>query len=91
MRGKDAGVKGEILKVIKNKETNKIEKVVVKDANIATINRKPNPLLGINGEQLKVERPLNASNVMLLDGDKPTRVKMEDGKRVSVKSGKEIK
>lgn len=79
--GKDKGVKGEILRVLRDER-----RVVVKGVNVCTKHQKPsmtNP-----GGLIKEERSIHASNVMLVDpsNDKPTRVGMKivDGKKVRV-------
>ena len=96
MRGKDAGKTGEILKVIRQVRTKKsqremapLTKVVIKGVNVVTKNQKPNPTLNIPGGTLKIEKPIDISNVMLADtkGDKPTRV----GIKVDAKTGKKTR
>ena len=79
--GKDKGVKGEILRVLRDER-----RVVVKGVNVCTKHQKPsanNP-----GGIVKMEQSIHASNVMLIDSsnDKPTRVGMKivDGKKVRV-------
>lgn len=86
--GKDKGKKGKILRVIADKNT-----VVVEQANMVKKHQKPtqkNPTGGI----IEIEAPLNASNVMLLDGKtgKGTRFRVSTDKngnkvRVACKSG----
>ncbi len=86
--GKDKGKDGKVLSVdLKN------NKVVVEGCNMITKHQKAgagNP----NGGIIKLEAPIDASNVMLLSDGKPTRVgfKTEDGKKVRVakKTGKVI-
>jgi large subunit ribosomal protein L24 len=79
--GKDKGVKGEILRVLREER-----RVVVKGVNICTRHRKPS--MNNPGGLLKEEKSIHASNVMLVDSgdDKPVRVgmKMIDGKKVRV-------
>jgi large subunit ribosomal protein L24 len=85
--GKDKGKTGKVKKVLAASN-----KVIVERVNMVKKHRKPtqaNPAGGIDD----VEMPLDASNVMLLDGktNKPTRVKISTGKdgakvRISVKS-----
>lgn len=77
--GQDKGVKGEILRVLRDER-----RVVVKGVNVCTKHQKPsatNP-----GGLIKKEQSIHASNVMLVDStdDKPTRVGMKivDGKKV---------
>ena len=68
--GKDAGKKGKVLKVLP--EANKI---VVEGINRVKKHQKPNRAIP-QGGILRIETPMNASNVMLLCNkcDKPTRV-----------------
>ena len=78
--GKDKGKEGEVLKVDR-----KNNKVIVKDCNMVTKHNKQsqqNP----NGGIIKIESGIDMSNVMLLVGDKVTRVGFEvrDGKKVRV-------
>lgn len=85
--GKDKGKTGKVKSVLAAKN-----RVIVERINMVKKHRKPsqaNPAGGIDD----VEMPIDASNVMLLDGkiNKPTRVKISTGKdgakvRVSVKS-----
>ncbi len=98
MRGKDAGKTGEVLQVIYPKKgENKNVRIVVKGANIVKKNQKPNPTFNIPGGIIEFERPIDISNVMIVEGNKPTRVgynieeKTNKKVRVSKKSGKEIK
>ena len=96
MRGKDAGKRGEVLMVVE--KFGKM-KVVIKDVNVVKKAQKPNPQLGIKGGIIEIEKPVDVSNVMVVDPkmDVPTRVtfKVDDktGKKVRVakKSGEIIK
>jgi large subunit ribosomal protein L24 len=94
LRGKDAGKSGEVLAVVKveRKNGNTQTKVVVRGANKVTRHQKPNALLNLPGGIVEVEKPMDVSNVMLIDSKsgKPTRVKFEKGTRVSVKSNTKI-
>lgn len=81
--GKDTGRKGKVLKV--EPEQNR---VVVEGINRVKKHQKPNRSLP-QGGILKVESPLNASNVMLLCNkcNKPTRVGqsiLDNGSKVRV-------
>lgn len=93
LRGKNAGKEGEVLAVVSKKDR---KLVVVKGLNIVKKSQKPNPQLGITGGIVEFERPIDISNVMLLDGKKVTKVRIEkDAKtgkksRVSKKSNKSI-
>lgn len=96
MRGKDAGKRGEVLMVVE--KFGKM-KVVIKDVNVVKKAQKPNPQLGIKGGIIEIEKPVDVSNVMVVDPkmDVPTRVtfKVDEktGKKVRVakKSGEVIK
>ncbi|MBE6447023.1 MAG: 50S ribosomal protein L24 [Alphaproteobacteria bacterium] len=77
--GQDKGVKGEVLRVLRDER-----RVVVKGVHVCTRHQKPsanNP-----GGLIKKEQSIHASNVMLIDAtdNKPTRVGMKfvDGKKV---------
>ena len=76
--GKDKGSEGKVLRVDENK-------VLVEGCNMVTKHQKAsqdNPKGGI----VKVEAPIDASNVMLVYKGKPTRVgfKMDGDKKVRV-------
>ncbi len=88
--GKDKGVKGKVLKIIKDKD-----RVLVESVNVIKKHVKPsaeNPQGGITEK----EAPIHISNVALVDSKsgKATRVGYEMKKdkkvRVSKKSGQEI-
>lgn len=68
--GKDAGKKGKVLRVLPGQN-----KVVVEGINRVKKHQKPNRAIP-QGGILKIETPMNASNVMLLCNkcDKPTRI-----------------
>jgi len=89
MSGKDKGKKGKILAT--NPESRLI---VVEGVNIATRHMKKQ--WTTPGQIVKVEKPIQASNVMILDPEsgKPTRIgmKMEGDKKVRIakKSGKTL-
>lgn len=81
--GKDTGRKGKVLKVVPDKN-----RVVVEGINQVKKHQKPSRSLP-QGGILKVESPLNASNVMLLCNkcSKPTRVSktiLDNGSKVRV-------
>lgn len=88
MAGADKGKTGKVLKVFREEN-----KVVVEGVNVRKIHKKKTA--GKAGAIIEMSAPINASNVMLMDGKKPTRVKSKvvgDKKvRVAVKSGNEIK
>ena len=83
LAGKDKGKVANIKKVITS-----TSKVVVEGVNMVTKATKPNPMAGVQGGLIKVEAPMDSSNVMLycLSCEKPTRVpdKIVDGKKVRV-------
>lgn len=81
--GKDTGRKGKVLRVVPAEN-----RVVVEGINRVKKHQKPNRSLP-QGGILKVESPLNASNVMLLCNkcNKPTRVGktvLDNGSKVRV-------
>lgn len=85
--GKDKGKEGKIIKTLK-----KDNKVLVEGINIVTKHVKPSAQ-NENGGIIKVEAPLNASNVMIIDPKTKKRTRIaheidENGKkyRISVKS-----
>ena len=85
--GKDKGKEGKIIKTLKNDN-----KVVVEGINMVTKHVKPSAQ-NENGGIIKVEAPIHASNVMILDPETKKRTRIaheidENGKkhRISVKS-----
>ena len=85
--GKDKGKEGKIIKTLKNDN-----KVVVEGINMVTKHVKPSAQ-NENGGIIKVEAPIHASNVMILDPKAKKRTRIaheidENGKkhRISVKS-----
>jgi len=89
--GKDKGKIGNIKKVVPSES-----KVYVEGANLVTKAQKPNAMAGIQGGLIKIEAPLDSSNVMVIcpSCEKPTRIKhaVVDGKKVRVckKCGKQL-
>ena len=81
--GKDKGKMGNIKKSIPAKS-----KVVVEGVNMVTKAQRPQPMMGIQGGLIKMEAPLDSSNVMVVCPacEKPTRIKhaVVDGKKVRV-------
>ena len=81
--GKDKGKIGNIKKVDTEKG-----KVIVEGANMVTKAQKPQPAAGIQGGLIKLEAPIESSNVMVVCPacEKATRVAMKviDGKKVRV-------
>ena len=85
--GKDKGKEGKIIKTLENDN-----KVVVEGINMVTKHVKPSAQ-NENGGIIKVEAPIHASNVMILDPKTKKRTRIaheidENGKkhRISVKS-----
>jgi large subunit ribosomal protein L24 len=81
--GKDKGKDGNIKKVNTADGT-----VLVEGLNMVTKAQKPQPALGIQGGLIKVEAPLDSSNVMIIcpacsKATRPAR-KIVDGKKVRV-------
>ena len=81
--GKDKGKVGNVKKVDIS-----ASKVVVEGTNMVTKAQKANPMANIQGGLVKVEAPLDNSNVMIVcpSCEKTTKVKHEviDGKKVRV-------
>ncbi len=81
--GKDKGKIGNIKKTIPAESA-----VIVEGANMVTKAQKPQPMMGIQGGLVKLEAPLDSSNVMVVCPacEKPTRIKhaVVDGKKVRV-------
>ncbi len=83
LAGKDKGKMGNVKKTIPSES-----KVVVEGLNMITKSQKAQPAYGINGGLIKLEAPIDSSNVMIVCPacEKPTRVahKEVDGKKVRV-------
>ena len=83
LAGKDKGKMGNVKKAIPSES-----KVVVEGLNMITKSQKAQPAYGINGGLIKLEAPIESSNVMIVCPacEKPTRVahKEIDGKKVRV-------
>ena len=83
LSGKDKGKIGNVKKADPSKS-----KVTVEGANMITKAQKPQPMAGVQGGLIKMEAPLDASNVMVVCPacEKPTRIKhaVVDGKKVRV-------
>ena len=65
--GKDKGKIGVILKVLA-----KDNKVIVEGINIATVHKKPTSQTP--GERVKIEKPIDISNVAYLENDVPVKI-----------------
>lgn len=85
--GADKGKTGKVLKVLRDEN-----KVIVEGVNVRKVHKKRTSAKA--GAIIEMSAPVNASNVMLMDGKKGTRVrsKVANGKkiRISAKSGNEI-
>ncbi len=83
LSGKDKGKTGNVRSVDPASS-----KIVVEGVNMVTKAQKPQPAAGIQGGLIKMEAPMNSSNVMVVCPacDKPTRVQHEikDDKKVRV-------
>ena len=81
--GRDKGKDGNIKKINTADGT-----VLVEGLNMVTKAQKPQPMAGIQGGLIKIEAPVDASNVMVICPacEKPTRIKYEvkDGKKVRI-------
>ncbi len=86
--GKDKGKEGVVARVNIKYGTVTVEGVNMTTRHIKATRER-------EGGIVKLEKPINVSNVMLIDGDKATRVgfKLVDGKkhRVAKKSGEVVK
>ena len=80
--GKDKGKAGNIKKINVSEGT-----VTVEGLNMVTKAQKPQPMAGIQGGLIKIEAPVDASNVMVICPacDKPTRIKHEVKKKKKVR------
>jgi large subunit ribosomal protein L24 len=87
LTGKDKGKTGEVL-AVEPKE----EKVLIAGINIAKKHRKPTS--SVPGQVINIEKPINISNVSLVENGKPAKVgfKVEDGKKIRVfkKTGNKV-
>ena len=83
LAGKDKGKIGNIRKVDRSEG-----KVIVEGLNMVTKAQKPQPAAGIQGGLIKIEAPVDSSNVMIICPacEKATRpaTKVIDGKKVRV-------
>ncbi len=88
--GKDKGKKGVVVKAFP-----KENKILLDGVNVAKKHMKKGAKGNSKGSIVERPMPINVSNVMILEGGKPTRIgyKMEAGKKVRIakKTNKEIK
>ena len=87
--GANKGKTGEITKILRDQN-----KVVIEGVNVKKKHQKA--VAGQAGGIVEFSAPIDASNVAILDGDKPSRISYtfdKKGKkvRIATKSGKEIK
>lgn len=79
--GKDKNKQGKILKI-----DHKTNRIIIEGVNIITKHQKPGGMNQVGGI-VKMEAPVNASNVMYVHKGKPTRL----GFKLEEKDGKTIK
>ena len=82
--GKDRGKRGRVIEVLRNEG-----KVMVEGIGLIKKHVRPNRQRGIAGGIVEQERPIDVSNVMVVDpdGKKPTRLGVQvlsDGRKVRV-------
>lgn len=82
--GKDAGKRGRVLRVDRDRD-----RVVVEGVNMIKRHTRPNPQKKIQGGIVERESAIHVSNVMVVspDSDRPTRVGykvLDDGRKVRV-------
>jgi large subunit ribosomal protein L24 len=80
--GRDKGKRGRVINVLTKKG-----KVLVEGVNILKHHERPNRQKGIAGGIVEREAPVDASNVMLMEGGRPVRVGfqiLQDGRKVRV-------
>lgn len=91
LSGKDKGKTGKVVQVFKKNLSEGTAKIVIEGTNVLKKHLRPRQR-GEKGQVLELSAPMNASNVMLIDGKsgKPTRIgfQMEgkDKKRIAKKS-----
>jgi large subunit ribosomal protein L24 len=82
LSGRDRGRRGRVIEVIRTKG-----KVLVEGINIMKKHERPNRARGLAGGVVERESPIDISNVMVIEGGKPTRIGYEqssDGRKVRV-------
>jgi large subunit ribosomal protein L24 len=90
LSGRDKGKRGRVIEVLTRKN-----KVLVEGVNLLKHHERPNRPRGIAGGIIERESPIDASNVMVLEGGVPTRVGFQtlaDGRkvRISKRSGEAL-
>jgi large subunit ribosomal protein L24 len=84
IKGKDAGKRGKILVVIREKG-----RVIVQGVGFIKRHTRPNPQKNVKGGIAEREAPIHVSNVMMIspEDDKRTRIgakRLEDGRKVRI-------
>lgn len=83
LSGKDKGKVANVKKVLTSSS-----RLIVEGVNMVTKATKSNPMAGVQGGLIKLEAPIDSSNVMLYCSacEKPTRISKKeiDGKKVRV-------
>ncbi|MBK6796050.1 MAG: 50S ribosomal protein L24 [Acidobacteria bacterium] len=82
LSGRDKGKRGRVIDVLTKKG-----KVIVEGINLLKHHERPNRQRGMAGGIVEREAPIDASNVMVLEGGKPTRISyqiLQDGRKVRV-------
>jgi large subunit ribosomal protein L24 len=89
LSGRDRGVRGKVLRVLRSKGTAIVERI-----NLVKKHTKPNPQRQIQGGVLEREAPISVAKLQVIcpESGKPTRIgrrRLEDGRsvRVAKKSG----
>jgi len=82
MTGRDKGKRGRVIDVLTKKG-----KIIVEGVNILKHHERPNRHRGIAGGIVELEAPIDASNVMVIEGGRPARVGyqiLQDKRKVRV-------
>ena len=82
MTGRDKGKRGRVIDVLTKKG-----KIIVEGVNILKHHERPNRQRGIAGGIVEREAPIDASNVMVIEGGRPARVGyqiLQDKRKVRV-------
>ena len=82
--GKDAGKRGRVLRVDRDRE-----RIVIEGVNMIKRHTRPNPSKRVQGGIVEREAPIHVSNVMVVspDSGRPTRIGykiLDDGRKVRV-------
>ncbi len=82
LSGRDKGKRGRVIEVLTTKG-----RVLVEGVNMRKKHVRPNRPRGIAGGILESEAPIDISNVMVIEGGKPTRIGYQvltDGRKVRI-------